>query len=137
MTRSLLVPCCSDGRCPKCADRLRAHIARLEASLMAALRGKTRGKTRGASKCPDCGSLRFGRGGAAALDEARVIGFWQGVEAARLRPRFPATAEGGKALVEWKHAHPDAAGPATLADRLKSPTLRAEIARARERLEEK
>lgn len=33
-------------------------------------------------KCPDCGSLRFNAGGAAALDEAREVGFRQGVETA-------------------------------------------------------
>lgn len=31
-------------------------------------------------KCPDCGSLRFNAGGAAALDEAREVGFAQGAE---------------------------------------------------------
>ena len=88
-------------------------------------------------KCPDCGSTRWDQNGARALDEAREVGFAQGVEAERLRslgalPRFPATVAGGNALMKWKRAHPEAP---TLADRLKSPTLRAEVAKARAEVE--
>jgi hypothetical protein len=36
----------------------------------------------GIRRCPDCGSVRFNRDGARALDEARSEGFRQGVEEA-------------------------------------------------------
>jgi hypothetical protein len=35
-------------------------------------------------KCPDCGSTRWDRNGARALDEAREIGLTQGIEGALL-----------------------------------------------------
>ena len=76
-----VTPCCSDGRCRKCADRLRAHVTRLEDSLMAVLKSKTKG----ASRCPDCGSTRFDAGGAAALHLGEAHGFALGVEAAARR----------------------------------------------------
>ncbi len=99
----------------------------------------------GPRKCPDCGSLRFDQGGAAALDEAREVGFGQGVEAAVkiCNGRASAHDVGSEAQREaWKCASSILAAsirpsptPPTLAERRTSPTPRAEVAKARERME--
>jgi len=57
-------------------DDLKAEVARLRAA------PPPGGEREAAWKCPDCGSTRWDRNGARALDEAREVGFAQGVEAA-------------------------------------------------------
>jgi len=57
-------------------DDLKAEVARLRAA------PPPGGEREAAWKCPDCGSTRWDRNGARALDEAREVGFAQGIEAA-------------------------------------------------------